>query len=67
MTTTETTEVSAEQSAREAALTERVLRSFDACAQPRLQEVMQALLRHLHDFLREVRLTEQEWRPVSRF
>jgi hypothetical protein len=32
MTTTETTEVSAEQSAREAALTERVLRSFDACA-----------------------------------
>ena len=61
MTTTETTEVSAEQSAREAALTERVLRSFDTCAQPRLQEVMQALVRHLHDFLREVRLTEQEW------
>jgi hydroxyquinol 1,2-dioxygenase len=59
--TIETTEVSAEQSARETALTERVLRSFDACAQPRLREVMQALVRHLHDFLREVRLTEEEW------
>ena len=61
VTATETTEVAAEQSAREAALTERVLHSFDACAQPRLRDVMQALVRHLHDFLREVRLTEEEW------
>jgi hydroxyquinol 1,2-dioxygenase len=27
----------------------------------RLAEVMQALVRHLHDFAREVRLTESEW------
>jgi hypothetical protein len=28
---------------------------------PRLAEIMQALVRHLHDFAREVRLTEDEW------
>jgi hydroxyquinol 1,2-dioxygenase len=61
MTTPARTTVSAEQSAREAALTERVLRSFDACTEPRLRAVMQALVRHLHAFLREVRLTEEEW------
>ena len=28
---------------------------------PRLAQIMQALVRHLHDFAREVRLTEPEW------
>ena len=28
---------------------------------PRLAELMTALVRHLHDFAREVRLTEAEW------
>ncbi len=28
---------------------------------PRLAEVMSALVRHLHEFAREVRLTEGEW------
>src|SRR5829696_10443381 len=28
---------------------------------PRLAEVMTALVRHLHDFARQVRLTEPEW------
>ena len=28
---------------------------------PRLAEILQALVRHLHDFAREVRLTEPEW------
>ncbi|GAA4099604.1 intradiol ring-cleavage dioxygenase [Nocardioides kongjuensis] len=55
------TPVSAEQQAREQDLVERVLRSFDATADPRLKEVVQALTRHLHAFLREVRLTEAEW------
>jgi hydroxyquinol 1,2-dioxygenase len=49
------------QESREVELTERVLRSFDDCADPRLRQVMQALVRHLHLFLREVRLTEAEW------
>jgi len=49
------------QESREAELTETVLRSFDNCTDPRLQQVMRALVRHLHAFLREVRLTEAEW------
>jgi hydroxyquinol 1,2-dioxygenase len=35
--------------------------SFDACQDPRLRELMQALVRHLHAFAAEVHLTEAEW------
>jgi hydroxyquinol 1,2-dioxygenase len=34
---------------------------------PRLAEVMTALVRHLHDFAREVRLTEDEWMAAIRW
>ena len=57
----------AAQQAREQELLERVLASFDAAPDPRLREVMQALVRHLHGFLREVRLTEAEWLQAIRF
>jgi len=50
--------VSAEQAEREAQLVERVVASFGATADPRFKELMRALTRHLHAFLREVRLTE---------
>lgn len=50
-----------EQRDREAAVTEQVLRSFADCTDPRLRHVMEALVRHLHSFVREVRLTEAEW------
>ena len=53
--------VSEEQREREAAVTAQVLRSFADGPDPRLREVMQALTRHLHAFVREVRLTEAEW------
>ncbi|MFI0448845.1 intradiol ring-cleavage dioxygenase [Actinomadura sp. 6N118] len=53
--------VSAEQQAREEQLLERVVRSFDACPDPRLAELMVGLVHHVHDYIREVRLTEQEW------
>ncbi|SEF01642.1 hydroxyquinol 1,2-dioxygenase [Streptomyces sp. 3213] len=53
--------VSAEQERREADLVERVARSFDDCADPRLKQLMTSLVRHLHAFVREVRLTEGEW------
>ena len=56
-----------EQQARESQLVERVLASFDATRDPRLKELMQALTRHLHAFLREVRLTEHEWRAAIAF
>lgn len=42
-------------------LTERVVASFDASPSPRYREVMQSLVRHLHDFATDVRLTEAEW------
>jgi hydroxyquinol 1,2-dioxygenase len=42
-------------------LLEEVVASFDSTADPRLKYVMQSMTRHLHAFLREVRLTEAEW------
>ncbi|MFI7493571.1 dioxygenase [Kocuria sp. M4R2S49] len=65
--TTSTTPVSAEQAAREQALTERVLASFNHTPNERLKEVMQSLTTHLHDFVREVRLTEKEWGTAIEF
>jgi hydroxyquinol 1,2-dioxygenase len=56
-----TADVSAEQAAREEDLVQRVLRSFDACESPRLKELMRGVVTHLHAFLRDVRLTEEEW------
>ncbi|QDO90261.1 intradiol ring-cleavage dioxygenase [Ornithinimicrobium ciconiae] len=58
---THTVEVSAEQAARETALVEQVVASFEGAESPRLKQLMQALTRHLHAFAREVRLTEEEW------
>jgi hydroxyquinol 1,2-dioxygenase len=52
---------SLEQEARERELVERVVASFDATPDARLKQLMQAAVRHLHAFLREVRLTEEEW------
>ncbi|HYB27033.1 MAG TPA: dioxygenase [Solirubrobacteraceae bacterium] len=38
--------------------------SFERCADPRLRELMQSLVRHLHGFATEVSLTEDEWRKM---
>jgi hydroxyquinol 1,2-dioxygenase len=56
-----------EQAAREQDLTDRVVASFDGADDERLRTVMQALTRHLHAFLREVRLTEDEWNKGIEF
>jgi catechol 1,2-dioxygenase len=48
-------------------LTDEVLRRLEAAPDPRLREVMLALVRHLHAFAREVRLTEAEWLAGIRF
>lgn len=56
-----------EQARREEDLLERVVRSFDGCADPRLRLLMQALVRHLHAYLREVRPTEAEWSRAIEF
>ena len=42
------------------------LTSFGGCGDERLRELMEALVRHLHGFAREVGLTEQEWRAAIR-
>jgi hydroxyquinol 1,2-dioxygenase len=60
-------DASAEQDARESQLVDRVVASFDATPDARLKELMQALTRHLHAFLREVRLTEDEWQAAIAF
>ena len=54
-TTTARTPISA------ADITAAALASFETCPDPRLREIMQALVRHLHAFISEVGLTEDEW------
>ncbi|MFD7010621.1 dioxygenase [Rhodococcus jostii] len=45
----------------ESSLTARVVRSFGESPDDRLGFIMTSLTTHLHSFLREVRLTEDEW------
>jgi hydroxyquinol 1,2-dioxygenase len=59
--------VSPEQAAVEQKLVDTVVASFDKTQDPRLKEVMQSLTRHLHNFVREVRLTEDEWNTGIEF
>jgi catechol 1,2-dioxygenase len=42
-------------------LTAAVIQRLDATPDPRLREVMTALIRHLHGFVSDVRLTLDEW------
>src|ERR1700750_106211 len=42
-------------------ITNEVLRRFDATSNPRLRQIMQSLVTHLHAFVRDVDLTEAEW------
>jgi hydroxyquinol 1,2-dioxygenase len=56
-----------EQVRREDELVARVVESFAASPDPRLRLLMQALTRHLHAFIREVRLTEDELFAAIRF
>jgi hydroxyquinol 1,2-dioxygenase len=52
---------------REQALTEQVMASFDGASSPRVGEVLRSLVRHLHGFARDVRLTEAEWQQAIAF
>ena len=56
-----------EQVLREDELVSCVVASFAECEDPRLRLLMQALARHLHAFIREVRLTEAELYAAIRF
>ena len=56
-----------EQAAREQDLVDRVVASFEHTPDARVRVLMQAVSRHLHAFLREVRLTEEEWDAAIAF
>lgn len=47
--------------ANQASLTDIVLRAMSHTDSPRLAEIVRSLVTHLHDFAREVRLSEQEF------
>jgi protocatechuate 3,4-dioxygenase beta subunit len=48
-------------------ITQHVLDSMAQTPDPRLQRVMTSLISHLHAFIREVELTEEEWMQGIRF
>jgi len=48
-------------------ITQEVVNRLAATPDPRLREVMQALVRHLHAFAKEVRLTDEEWMKGIQF
>ncbi len=48
-------------------LTEAVLSRMEHCEDARFRTIMASLVRHLHDFVREVEPTEAEWREGIRF
>ncbi|MEV7061199.1 intradiol ring-cleavage dioxygenase [Streptomyces collinus] len=50
-----------------AGITGQVLASLRGTADPRLGELLTGLVRHLHDFARETRLTQEEWERAIAF
>jgi hydroxyquinol 1,2-dioxygenase len=54
-------------SAPEAVLTDAVVDRFDGTPDPRLREIMQSLVRHLHAFALDVKLDLREWEQAIGF
>jgi catechol 1,2-dioxygenase len=53
--------VSATTRTSPADITANVIASFDGCRDERLRELLQALVRHLHEFASETHLSQDEW------
>ncbi len=51
----------------EANLTDAVLATLEHAGEARFKEIMESLVRHLHAFVRETQLTEEEWFAGIRF
>ena len=51
----------------EADITNEVLKRHDGTPDPRLKQLMQGLVKHLHAFIREVEPTEAEWLKAIEF
>jgi len=47
--------------------TNEVLATSEDAESERFKEIMQSLIRHLHTFVREVQLTDEEWFEAIRF
>src|ERR1044071_3888345 len=60
-------ETIARRSTTEDDITTEVLRRFEATPDPRLREIMCALTRHVHAFVKDVQLTEREWSDAIQF
>src|SRR5499426_4931993 len=52
---------------RQEQVTDAVLAELERAPNARFREVMGAFVRHLHDFAREVRLTEEEFREAMNY
>lgn len=61
------TDTERDQAKRKQEVTEEVLASFETSGSARYRDVMRSLVRHLHAFAREVRLTEREWEQGIEF
>jgi len=48
-------------------ITQAVIGRLSGCTDPRFKQVMTSLVTHLHDFVRDVRLTEEEWITAIQF
>ncbi len=48
-------------------LTDAVLARLDGASNPRFKQIMSSLIRHAHDFVRDVELTEAEWFEAIKF
>src|SRR5437588_13106055 len=48
-------------------ITQNVLNSMAQASNPRLKKVMNSLVSHLHDFIRDVELTQEEWTLAIQF
>jgi hydroxyquinol 1,2-dioxygenase len=51
----------------EKSITQAVISRLSDCNDPRFKHVMTSLITHLHDFVRDVKLTEEEWINAIQF
>jgi len=51
----------------EKSITAAVIARLSECTDPRFKRVMSSLVTHLHDFVRDVKLTEPEWLAAIQF
>ncbi|MFR0355816.1 intradiol ring-cleavage dioxygenase [Streptomyces sediminimaris] len=65
--TTATDEAAAAATVTDRTVTDEAVASLAGTADPRLRELLAGLIRHVHAFARETRLTQQEWEKAVTF